>query len=284
MRGKIGRIAIIGSGNMGTAIIAGMLRKKLVSRSQIVASGPRKERGTKVRADYGVRVTTSNTEAVRGADVVVLAVKPQSLAAVASELAGKIPAKALVLSVLAGRTIEELSQKLAHGSIVRAMPNTPAQIGEGVTVWTASATVRVPQRQQAALILGACGDELLVEAESYLDMATALSANGPAYVFLFLEALIDAGVHLGFPRYIAERLVMQTVSGSMEYVKRSPRHLSGLRNEVTSPGGTSAEALYYLEKAGFRTAVARAVWAGYERSVELGRGKPRLRLSREGDG
>jgi pyrroline-5-carboxylate reductase len=159
------------------------------------------------------------------------------------------------------------------------MPNTPAQIGEGITVWTASASVSAAQREHARRILTALGEEVFMEEEYFLDMATALSGTGPAYVFMFMEALVDAGVHLGFPRRIAEQLVSQTVRGSVDfYLKHmqgdgSTVHLAQLRNQVTSPGGTSAAALYYLEKAGFRTALSRAVWAAYERSRELGKDK-----------
>jgi pyrroline-5-carboxylate reductase len=152
------------------------------------------------------------------------------------------------------------------------MPNTPAQIGEGITVWTASSDVSEVQRQMAQKILGALGDEIFMEEEYYLDMATALSGTGPAYVFLFMEAMVDAGVHLGFPRHIAERLVTKTVRGSVDYfqTRDDPVHLARLRNQVTSAGGTTAAALYYLEKAGFRTAISRAIWAAYVRSQELG--------------
>jgi pyrroline-5-carboxylate reductase len=135
--------------------------------------------------------------------------------------------------------------------------------------------VTAAQKEQAQRILSAFGEELFVGDEDYLDMATALSGTGPAYVYLFMEAMVDAGVHLGFPRRIAEQLVVQTVKGSVAFYEKSPSHLARLRNQVTSPGGTSAAALYYLEKAGFRTALSRAIWAAYERSVELGMGKKR---------
>jgi pyrroline-5-carboxylate reductase len=153
------------------------------------------------------------------------------------------------------------------------MPNTPAQIGMGITVWTATAEVTQTQLNQTTAILGALGEEVRVAEENYLDMATALSGTGPAYVLLFMEAMIDAGVHLGFSRRIAERLVVQTMLGTVEYARQSPRHPATLRNEVTSPGGTSAEALYYLEKGSLRTVLARAIWAAYQRSLALGRGK-----------
>jgi pyrroline-5-carboxylate reductase len=154
------------------------------------------------------------------------------------------------------------------------MPNTPGQIGQGITVWSASAETSSEQREVARAILGALGDEVFVEDEGYLDMATALSGTGPAYVFLFTEALIDAGVHMGFPRRISEQLVLQTIKGSASFYEQAEAHPAALRNQVTSPGGTSAEALYYLEKAGFRTAISRAVWAAYQRSLELGKEKP----------
>jgi pyrroline-5-carboxylate reductase len=179
-----------------------------------------------------------------------------------------------VLSIVAGASIRKLAAGLKHRAIVRSMPNTPGQIGEGITVWTASHETSDKQRAAADRILGALGRNVFVEDESYLDMATALSGTGPAYVFLFMEALIDAGVHLGFPRYIAEQLVLQTLKGSAAFYERASRHPADLRNQVTSPGGTSAEALYYLEKAGFRTAISRAVWAAYQRSLELGKEKP----------
>ena len=180
--------------------------------------------------------------------------------------------QALVVSIIAGATIDRISGGLAHEMIVRSMPNTPAQIGEGITVWTAAAAVTDSQKQSAREILGAFGDEVFLEEERFLDMATALSGTGPAYVFLFMEAMVDAGVHLGFSRRVAETLVAKTVRGSVDFYSNSddPVHLARLRNQVTSPGGTSAAALYYLEKAGFRTAISRAIWAAYERSRELG--------------
>jgi pyrroline-5-carboxylate reductase len=273
------KIAFIGSGSMAEAMIAGLIAQQLVEPSAIVAAGPRAERGEVLCQKYGVGVTSENKAALEKAGVVVLSVKPQMLPSVMNELKGQIDPKALVLSIIAGAKIDVIAQGLLHTGIVRSMPNTPAQIGEGITVWTASPEVTESQRKQAEAILGACGQQVFVNDEDYLDMATALSGNGPAYVFLFMEAMVDAGVHLGFSRQIAEQLVLQTIKGSAEYAMKSPHHLARLRNQVTSPGGTSAEALYYLEKAGFRTAISRAVWAGYQRSVQLGKGKKRSQLA-----
>jgi len=267
------KIAFIGSGVMAEAMIAGLLRKELADAKNIIASGPREERAQKLSEKYGIKSTTDNSAAIHEADVVVLSIKPQRLTEVMKGLKG-IHSDALVLSIIAGANIKKISTGLKHKAIVRSMPNTPGQIGEGITVWTASNEVTEEQQDMTRKILGALGEEVFVEDESYLDMATALSGSGPAYVFLFTEALIDAGVHMGFPRRIAEQLVLQTIKGSASFYETAERHPATLRNQVTSPGGTSAEALYYLEKAGFRTAISRAVWAAYQRSLELGKEKP----------
>lgn len=269
------RIGFVGSGAMAEAMITGLLNKGIAQKQNIVASGPREERGQALKEKFGVNVTADNAQAAAGAEVVVLSVKPQVLPGVLSALRGKLRGEALVLSIVAGARIETIAGGLAHANIVRSMPNTPAQIGEGITVWMAARGVSAEQREQAQLLLGALGEEVEADDEDQLDMATALSGTGPAYVFLFMEALVDAGVHLGFSRRVSEQLVVQTVKGSVDYYKFSPSHLARLRNQVTSPGGTSAEALYYLEKAGLRTAISRAVWAAYQRSAALGQGRKR---------
>ncbi len=264
------KITFIGPGVMAEAMIAGLIRQKLASPENLLAAGPREERGSELQKKYGIQTTTDNTAAASNADVVVLSVKPQRLTSVMAGLS-KIRKEALVLSIVAGASMQKIVKTLKHEAVVRSMPNTPGQIGEGITVWAASKGTSAVQREIARQILGALGEEVFVEDETYLDMATALSGTGPAYVFLFTEALIDAGVHMGFPRRIAEQLVLRTIRGSVDYYYHAERHPATLRNQVTSPGGTSAEALYYLEKAGFRTAISRAVWAAYQRSLELGR-------------
>lgn len=267
-------LALIGPGAMAEAMIGGLIRKGLVPAGQLTAAGPRAERLAELYEHYGVATSLNNAEAARSADIVILSVKPQRLDRVLAGLRGSIQPDALVLSIVAGASIGKISAALEHAQVVRSMPNTPAQIGEGITVWTAEASVSAQQREMARQILLALGEEIFVEEEGYLDMATALSGTGPAYVFLFMEAMVDAGVHLGFPRRIAEQLVTQTLLGSVKFYQKHEEHvhLARLRNQVTSPGGTSAAALYYLEKAGFRTAISRAVWAAYERSQELGKG------------
>ena len=269
------KIAFIGPGVMAEAMIAGLLRQGVAPPEALLAAGPRMERGQKLKEKYGLSPTTDNAAAARQADVVVLAVKPQRLDKALDDLQEAVKPDALVLSIVAGAPMGKIARRLNNRNVVRAMPNTPAQIAQGITVWTASANVSEEQREAARQILAALGEEVYVEEEDFLDKATALSGTGPAYVFLFMEAMVDAGVHMGFPRRIAEQLVSQTVSGSVAFYQHltqdEPRHLARLRNQVTSPGGTSAEALYYLEKAGFRTALSRAIWAAYERSSALGR-------------
>lgn len=267
------RFGIIGAGAMGEAIIGGLLRHNLTSPENIRASEPRIERCEELTDKYGVITSSDNLQVLENSDVVVLAVKPQRLEKVLYELADNIPSNAVVISIIAGASIEKLSKGLAHDSIIRTMPNTPGQIGKGITVWFASPTVSTSQMNKAKLMLQALGKDIQVDEEYYLDMATGISGTGPMYVYLFMEAYMDAAVHLGFSRHIAEQLVIETIRGSVDYYESQSVHVADLRNKVTSPGGTSAAALYYLEKAGFRTAVSRAIWAAYERSQQLGKGK-----------
>ena len=275
------KAAFIGSGVMAEAMIKGLLTGKLMDPSHIVAADIRPERGQELKERYGISFVTDNRAAIDGADVVVLSVKPQVLPEVMPTIKDRVPKPAFVLSIIAGAKLSAIVEGLAHAAVVRSMPNTPAQIGEGMTVWTSSPSVTEIQKGQAKQILGALGVEVYVEEEDLLDVATALSGTGPAYVFLFMEALVDAGVHLGFSRQLSEQLVLQTVKGSVDYAMHTSQHLARLRNQVTSPGGTTAEAMYYLEKAGFRTAVSRAVWAAFQRSVELGKGKKRSDLEKD---
>jgi pyrroline-5-carboxylate reductase len=262
-------VAFIGTGAMGEAMISGLLNSRLVAPDAIKASDPRPGRAEELRAKYGVRPVGGNREAVQDAGIVILSVKPQVLRAVFQDVRGKVNPNALILSIVAGARLESITNGLRHRAVVRTMPNTPAQVGEGMTVWTATAEVTSRQRQQAQVILRALGKELFVAEEVFLDMATAISGTGPAYVFLLMEALIDAAVHLGFSRDDARTLVLQTVRGSVIFAERSTSHPAEMRNLVTSPGGTSAHALYQLEKGGFRTVLSKAVWAAYQRSVSL---------------
>ena len=263
-------IGFIGSGNMAEAMIKGILLKELVAPESLFAADPRKERLAYLRERYQIKTSSDNREVARVSDILVLSIKPQVLPKVMKGINLDVRADALVLSIIAGARIKVIVKGLRHAAVVRAMPNTPGQFGEGMTVWTNTPHVSERQHQQARQILQALGKEIWVEDENYLDMATALSGTGPAYVFLFIEALIDAGVHMGFSRHIAEEMVIQTIKGSVKVVEELGRHPATLRNMVTSPGGTSAAALYELEKGGFRTILSKAVFAAYRRSVELG--------------
>jgi pyrroline-5-carboxylate reductase len=263
-------LATVGTGVMAESMIAGLIRGRLVGPENVVASHPRAERREQLSREHGIRATASNVEAVRGADVVLLAVKPQMLARVGREIGPHLAAGQLVVSIIAGATTAALEGFLGHRQLVRSMPNTPAQIGRGMTVWYATPETTGEQREQAKALLSALGAELEVDDERFVAMATAVSGTGPTYVFMVMEALIDAAVHLGFPRHVAHDLVVETLEGSTLFAKQSAAHPAVLRNMVTSPGGTSAAALHELESGRLRTVLSEAVWAAYRRTVELG--------------
>jgi pyrroline-5-carboxylate reductase len=263
-------IATVGSGVMAEAMIAGLLRGELVEPSQVVASHPRSDRRDHLAREYGIRVVADNVEAIGGADVVLFAIKPQMLGRVGREIGPSLRRGQLVLSVIAGATTRALSATLGHDQVIRAMPNTPARLGKGMTVWYATPQTTPEQRSQAGALLGALGRQLEVDDEKFVAMATAVSGTGPTYVFLVMEALIDAAVHLGFPRHVAHDLVIETLEGSTLFAKQSGMHPAELRNMVTSPGGTSAAALHELEGGRLRTVLSEAVWAAFRRTVELG--------------
>jgi len=272
------RLAFIGCGVMAEAIIAGLLRNKLVGPDQIAGSHPRQARREEMHVKYGIEMFEQNKEAALAAtsddgSVIVLAVKPQRLRHVLEELKGSLQPEQLVVSVVAGAKIQSIADELLHASVVRTMPNTPAQIGEGITAWTASAGVSEKQEAQVRAMLEALGKTVRVENERQIDMATALSATGPTYIFLVMEALIDAGVHMGFSRHVAQELVHQMMLGSVLFARESHKHPAELRNMVTSPGGTSAEAIYQMEKGSLRTVLSKAVWAAYQRAESLGEKK-----------
>lgn len=265
-------IAFIGAGVMGEAMIRGLLDRTSIAPEAIVACDPYAPRREEIAGRYGVRTSADNRTAALEAQTVVLSIKPQSLDRVLPELQGALAADDLLISILAGVTSSRIVQGTGHSATVRAMPNTPGQIGRGISVWTATPEVGEVRRSQAQKILSALGHEIFLDREDYLDMATALSGSGPGYVFLFLEAMIDAGVHMGFPRRVAEALVLQTVAGSVAFAEQSGLHPAELRNQVTSPGGTTAAALYHMEKGGLRTVISRGIWSAYQRSQALGDG------------
>lgn len=269
-------LAFVGCGVMGESMVAGLLRKGILEPNSISASHPREARRQELSEKYGITVFAENAEAARAASshensAVVLCVKPQRLPNVVADLEGVLHPTALVISIVAGARREMLAASLGTAKIVRAMPNTPSQIGAGITAWTCTEAVGQEDRGHVREILSALGKELFVETENMIDMATALSATGPTYIFMVMEALTDAGVHLGFSRDMAKELVQETMLGSVKFAMDSHKHPAELRNMVTSPGGTSAEAIYQMEKGTLRTVLSKAVYAAYKRAVDLGK-------------
>jgi pyrroline-5-carboxylate reductase len=263
------RIGIVGTGVMAEAMLAGLLEHDLVPARNVVCTHPRAERREVLAATYHVNVAALNLEATVDTDVVLLGVKPQMLGGVMTELRGALHPEQLVVSIIAGATTTALSEGLEHPAVVRCMPNTPAQIGRGVTVWFATGSVDEIGKARTRAMLSALGREFEVHDERQVAMATAVSGTGPTYIFLFIEALTDAAVHLGFPRHVARELVLDTMQGSAEFALQSGKHVAQLRDMVTSPGGTSAEALYELERGGFRTVISDSVWAAFHRTLQL---------------
>ncbi|HEX9962613.1 MAG TPA: pyrroline-5-carboxylate reductase [Pyrinomonadaceae bacterium] len=272
------KLAFIGCGVMAESIIAGLLRKNLVGARQIAGSHPRPNRRRELNEKYGIQVFEKNAEAVESVkasenSVVALCVKPQRLKGVLQELKDVVSPGQIIFSIIAGARMETISETLGSRKIVRAMPNTPAQIGAGMTAWTCTEETSDAEKAQVKALLTALGKELFVETENMIDMATSLSATGPTYIFMVMEALTDAGVHMGFSREVSKELVQETMLGAVLFAMESHKHPAELRNMVTSPGGTSAEAIYQMEKGSLRTVLSKAVYAAYRRAVALGEKK-----------
>jgi pyrroline-5-carboxylate reductase len=274
---QLPRLGIVGAGVMAEALIAGVIERGLIKPQDIIASHPRPERREELGSKYQVGVTAANQEAVERSDMVVLAIKPQLMHRVLAEIKPALAEDKLVISIIAGARLETLKSELEHAALVRVMPNTPAQIGAGMSIWYATPEATSAQRESVRALLGGLGAERQVEDERFVAMATAVSGTGPTYVFMVMEALIDSAVHLGFPRHLAHDLVLETLKGSVLFAERSGKHPAQLRDMVTSPGGTSAAALHELERGRLRTVLADAVWAAYRRTVSLsealGRGR-----------
>jgi pyrroline-5-carboxylate reductase len=264
------KLAFIGGGAMAEAIIKGVLSASIAKPEDISVGEVVEERCRYLTNQYRILATPSNAKAVRNADLVILAVKPQSLQDVAPDLKAALKPEQTLLSILAGTRMATLTKSLGHDGVVRVMPNTPAQIGAGMSVWMTCKGVDEKVAEEAQAILKTLGEEIRVHDEKYIDMATALSASGPAFIFLFIESLIDSGVLIGLPRPMARTLALQTVLGSTRLVKESGKHPADLKDMVTSPGGTTVEGLLALEDAGFKAAVLNAIQAAYQKSINLG--------------
>lgn len=263
------RVGFIGGGYMGEAMIAALLKQAIASAQDITVSDVAEARRETLRSQYGVNVTDDNAAAVKE-DLVVLAVKPQEFSNVASGLRGKFAPDSTALTIMAGVPIERVSRELDHAAVARAMPNTAAAVGQAISVWIASSGVSEQGRANVRKLLGSMGRELFVEDEAYLDMATAVNGSGPGYVFLFLEAFIDAAIAVGLPRDVAEELCIQTLVGSAALARDTGKQPAELRAMVTSKGGTTAAGLQVLEDADLRGVIKRAVAAARERAKELG--------------
>lgn len=264
------KIAFIGGGNMGEAILAAVLRKGLAEPSDISVSDVSPERREHLKKKHQVGIAENNWDAVNGRNIVVLAVKPQSINDVYHELIGCLLPDQLVLSIVAGVKITAICQELGHRRVVRVMPNTPAQIGMGMSGWTATDDVTAEQREWTRAILGAMGREIFFDDEKYLDMVTAVSGSGPAYFFLLAECLARAAVDIGLPRGEAEVLVAQTMLGAANLLDKSGETPAALRRKVTSKGGTTERALQVFEEGKLAEITRQAVRAAYRRSGELG--------------
>jgi pyrroline-5-carboxylate reductase len=265
-------IGFIGAGNMAEALIRGLVRGGHIPADRVLASAPRRARLDELRAAYGIGTTLDNREVARGAEIIVLSVKPQILHKVLREVGDQIRPGALVISIAAGVDTETIEESLGDTvRVVRAMPNVPATVGAGATAIAAGRRAGEADLDTARAIFDAVGITVALD-ESHLDAVTGLSGSGPAYIFLILEALADAGVKVGLSRRDAQRLAAQTVMGSAKLLLETDEHPGRLKDMVTSPGGTAIAGLHTLEEGGLRTTLINAVETATKRARELGRG------------
>lgn len=271
------KLGLIGGGVMGEALLSRLIAQQLYRADQVLVSEPQAHRRDVLAQDYGVNVTSDNRAAAEASEVLLLAIKPQVFEAVTSTLTlqgvGDRQAREflpVVISILAGVPLSQLEAAFEHQPVIRAMPNTPATVGAGITAIAAGKTVQPNHIERAKAIFQAVGDVVEVP-ESLMDAVTGLSGSGPAYVALMVEALADGGVAAGLPRAIASKLALSTVLGTAQLLQTSGMHPAELKDRVTSPGGTTIAGIAQLERAGFRSAVIEAVQAAYQRSQQLGR-------------
>lgn len=266
------KIGVIGAGKIGSAIARGILRARLAAKENVMASDVSDALRQAIAKDLDIKVTADNGELCNFADIVILAVKPQIVDPVAREIAKKLGKAKLLISVAAGVPLGRIETHLEPGArVVRVMPNIPCVVGAGAAGYAGGAHATAADLEKAGVIFNSFGVGMLVE-EKYLDAVTGLSGSGPAYVFLFMEALADGGVQVGLSREVALKLAMQTVYGAARMALESNKHLSELKDEVTSPGGTTIAGLYAMEQNGFRGTVMDAVVKATRRSQELGKG------------
>jgi len=266
------KIGMIGAGQMAQALAVGFVRKGLLAPQDILASDPSEEARRRFREATGCQTTEHNLEVVRAQEIIILAVKPQVLRRVLGEIQGRISPEKLTISIVAGITLDTLQQSLGEGArIVRVMSNTPALVGFGASAFAPGRNVRQGDLEIVQTLLSAVGIAVQVE-ERLLDAVTALSGSGPAFVYLFIETLTDAGVRHGLPRDLAHQLAVHTVRGASEMVIQTTEHPAVLRDRVTSPGGTTIAGIAALETYNFRGAVFAAIEAAVRRAGELSKG------------
>ncbi len=263
------KIAFLGSGNMAEALVKGLLQAGTAAPGEIICAEPRAERREELRRSHGVAVTASNVDAASQAEILVLSVKPQVIDALLDEIAPVVDHSKLVISIAAGVPIASIERRLGVARVIRTMPNTPALVGEGATALSRGPHATDADLGQAVALFEAVGTAVVVD-EPLLDAVTGLSGSGPAFVFLAIEALADGGVKVGLPRHVAMALAAQTVVGAGRLVLETGEHPGKLKDQVTSPGGTTIAGVHALEAAGFRAALIAAVEAATRRSRELG--------------
>ena len=266
------KIGVIGAGKIGSAIARGIIQAGLVKKENVMASDVSDALRQAVVQELGIKATADNRELCDFADILILAVKPQVVEPVAREIGKNLGHAKLLVSVAAGVPLARIETHLEPGArVVRVMPNIPCVVGAGASGFAAGAHATPADLQKVGAILNSFGVGMAVE-EKYLDAVTGLSGSGPAYVFLFMEALADGGVQMGLTREVALKLSVQTVYGAARLALESKKHLGELKDEVASPGGTTIAGIYALEKGGFRGTVMDAVASATQRSQELGRG------------
>ena len=264
------KIGFLGAGKMATALAKGFVRAELVVPKEIIASDPHEAARKNFAAEVGAKTVTANVDVAKFAQVLILATKPDQIPAVLTEIRGKFTGNHLLISIAAGVTLAKLEAALPSGAhVIRVMPNTPALVGAGASAFALGKAATAADGELARKLLSAVGIAFQVK-ESLLDAVTGLSGSGPAYVFQFIEALSDGGVAAGLPRDVASKLAAQTVLGAAKMVLETGQHPGALKDQVTSPGGTTIEGLHELEKGRLRAVVMSAVRAATDKSKKLG--------------